>query len=105
MNLLGAIELPASLLLEASVLHQPGPASGCLMKKDGTCCCAHPGCPAVPPSCPPPTRATCGKCWNSSDRGMGVAPAPPPAAVKITATSWCVNVLDRARPDRGQVEG
>ena len=83
-------------------------ASGCLTccaepLPDGTCCCVHPGCGGIPPSCPPPTRANCGTCWNASGAGLGVAPPPPPATpkVKVTATPWCGNGLRlRLQPDR-----
>ena len=76
------------VLLAVLAATMPSQVSSCLTccaepLPDGTCCCVHPGCPAIPPSCPPPTKATCGKCWNASGAGGGgwgvAAPAPPPA--------------------------
>lgn len=64
------------------------PTSACLTccaepMPDGTCCCVHPGCPPIPPSCPPPTVARCGRCWNTS--------ALPVSTSKL-------NAVDLARP-------
>ena len=71
-----SLALPRALVLLAAAV---APVSACLTccaepMPDGTCCCVHPGCPPIPPSCPPPTKVNCGSCWNAS------AAAASPAA-------------------------
>jgi hypothetical protein len=86
----------AALLAVAAHL---APADACLTCKceplpDGTCCCTHPGCPPLPPSCPPPPHNhSAGEVWRREASGAWRRAVAPALDVAIAANgSYAVSV-------------